>query len=304
MCKNAAAVLCTSYQGQDSVIHTVVTKTKNKQDTPTKVDVENFLHQICGQSAHKILEEDTLWLGIKMSTDSCILVAVFLLRRIIAHGESADDWKQMLLTAVMIAHKLNDDVHYDNQDFLAVYNSLTLQRKKVNDVNSWERNFLQLIDYKMHMSQQDLKYWDKLVSTSQEHEASVSIEAEMTTVGRAQADEETACKVVEHNPASLQTLGETISSPCDVLQGLCVGTNYLERDLATYKKAFQPIEDETPPYPTGPTSITCHTVFNGFRRRKTSCTISNETSMETNTHHSPVYRWNVGFAKRHVHVFL
>ena len=88
----------------------------------------------------------------KMEKEVIILSLIYIERLTFNTGLllTSRNWRRILLTAMIVSSKIWDDNSYENDQFSKVFTNLG-----VSEINSLERIFLELINYKVYVKQSE-----------------------------------------------------------------------------------------------------------------------------------------------------
>ena len=88
----------------------------------------------------------------KMEKEVVVLSLIYIERLIYNTGLllTSRNWRRILLTSMIIASKIWDDNSFENGNFSQVYANLG-----INEINTLERIFLELINYKVYVKQSE-----------------------------------------------------------------------------------------------------------------------------------------------------
>eukprot|EP00742_Colponemidia_sp_Colp-10_P006282 GILJ01006732.1.p1 GENE.GILJ01006732.1~~GILJ01006732.1.p1 ORF type:complete len:834 (-),score=139.69 GILJ01006732.1:217-2718(-) len=102
---------------------------------------------------------------VRMETECNAICIAYIERLVLKTGFSltADNWKRITLTSLLLASKVWDDDSYENGDFAYAFPLFSLA-----EINEMERSFLQLLDYDLSIKASDYaKYYFLLRTYSQ-----------------------------------------------------------------------------------------------------------------------------------------
>ena len=93
-----------------------------------------------------------IFIVTKMEREVIILALIYIERLIFNTGLllTSRNWRRILLTAMIIASKVWDDNSFENNHFAQVFSNLG-----VSEINTLERIFLELINYKIFVKQSE-----------------------------------------------------------------------------------------------------------------------------------------------------
>jgi hypothetical protein len=111
-----------------------------------KINHRRFIHTPDPQAIFEFCAN--IMVMTKMEKEVIIICLVYLERFIFNTGllVNARNWKRLIFTCLIVASKIWDDDSFENNHFAQVFTHL-----KIGEINSLERSFLELINYKVYV---------------------------------------------------------------------------------------------------------------------------------------------------------